>query len=306
MVKVQQRGLGKGLSALMGDAPPAPSSPVEARTNAAPTSISIDKLAPGTYQPRTRFAEQHLRELADSIEKNGIVQPIVVRTSAEYPGRFEIVAGERRWRAARMAGLTNVPIVVKTISDQQALEIAIIENVQRQDLSPLEEAAGYKRLLDEFSHTQEALAKIVGKSRSHITNLLRLLALPESIKQMLDSNQLSMGHARAILTADNPVELADAIVAKGLNVRQAENLARSSNAPAQEKKEKKATKTTRFKSTDSGAKEQDIIALEETLTETLGLPVVIENHGEEGEIIIRYTSFEELDGLLSALSSGTV
>ncbi len=200
-----KHGLGRGLSALISEnnLQPTPTA-VDSNKPSGVDSVPSGKLHAGKYQPRTRFDETMLSELADSIRKNGMMQPIIVRPSAKQSGKFEIVAGERRWRAAKIAGLDQLPVIVREITDQQALELALVENIQRQDLSPLEEAAGYQRLIEEFNYTQEELAGTVGKSRSHIANLLRLLALPDEVKQMLDSGKLTMGHARALLNAPDP------------------------------------------------------------------------------------------------------
>jgi ParB family chromosome partitioning protein len=224
MTTAKPKALGRGLSSLMGDVSPvavatqnaaAPAVQHSAQKSAAKSggegvSISVEnaslqlpvnQLKPGKYQPRRHFDEEALTELADSIEKHGVMQPVVVRLTAA--NSYEIIAGERRWRAAKLANLVQVPVIIREVNDEQALELALIENIQRADLNPLEEAAGYQRLMDEFGYTQEKLAPVVGKSRSHIANLLRLLKLPESIKRRIDSGELTMGHARAILMAKN-------------------------------------------------------------------------------------------------------
>lgn len=243
---VKPKGLGKGLSALMSDsysqtvsetrrgnqsqpnnAQPAPVVNTVSPTGVSPDQISIESLQAGIYQPRRRFTEEYLHELADSIEKNGIMQPILVRPSPTNAGMYEIIAGERRFRAAKLAKLATVPVIIRELSDKQALELALVENIQRQDLSPLEEASGYQRLMDEFDYTQEELASTVGKSRSHIANLLRLQSLPESIKLMVDKSEISAGHARALLGVDNAEVLAKRIVAEGLSVRQTEQLVKA-------------------------------------------------------------------------------
>lgn len=241
-IATKPKGLGKGLSALMSDsysqtvsdkrtAPVSSGASKHAEAvldagDKAITSgqIAIEKLEAGIYQPRRRFTEEYLHELADSIEKNGIMQPILVRPSPKNKDRFEIIAGERRFRAAKLAKLTTVPVIIRALTDKQALELALVENIQRQDLSPLEEASGYQRLMDEFEYTQEELASTVGKSRSHIANLLRLQSLPDAIKLMVDKGELSAGHARALLGVDNAELLAKRIVAEGLSVRQTEQL----------------------------------------------------------------------------------
>ncbi len=308
MVKVQQRGLGKGLSALISENyvstatnAPQPSSPT--------TEVEVSSLIPGKYQPRTRFSEEHLHELSASIEKNGIMQPIVVRASETRSGKYEIIAGERRWRAAQMAGLTHVPIILRDIPDAQALELALIENIQRQDLSPLEEASGYQRLLEEFDYTQEALAETVGKSRSHVTNLLRLLTLPEAIKTMMNDGQLSMGHARALLTAEDPVRLAREAVAKGLSVRQVEDLARKNHGVEKESKPRNMAGAGQGRphaqeQNTRAPKDPDILALEENLSGNLGMRVTINDRGQQGELSIAYESLAQLDEILRVLGGG--
>jgi ParB family chromosome partitioning protein len=233
--KPAPRGLGKGLSALMSDSysqamtaemPAARTAPALSGTanGASLTLLDTGRLHGGPYQPRRQFTDEFLHELADSIEKNGIMQPILVRSSTVEAGKYEIIAGERRWRAAKLAQLAQVPVLIREMGDQQALELALVENIQRQDLNPLEEANGYQRLMDEFDYTQEQLASTVGKSRSHIANLLRLLGLPEAIKQHIDKGLLTAGHARALLGAEDAEGIAARVVTEGLSVRQTEQL----------------------------------------------------------------------------------
>jgi ParB family transcriptional regulator, chromosome partitioning protein len=296
-----QRGLGKGLSALISEnytQPAAKPQEKEKSASAGINSLALSKLHAGKYQPRTHFNEEALSELADSIQKNGLMQPVIVRPSGKQSGKFEIVAGERRWRAAKMAGLSDISVIIREINDQQALELALVENIQRQDLSPLEEAAGYQRLIDEFSYTQEELASTVGKSRSHIANLLRLLALPAEVKQMLESGELTMGHARALLGAPDPVALAREIVSRGLNVRQAEEVSRTVQG-----NEKKTVTRAGSQRRNPGNKDPDIIALEESLSENLGLRVSINDRGQSGEIVLAYDSLAQLDEILRKLGS---
>lgn len=309
MVTVQQRGLGKGLSALISENYTNTPAQGEAKNKAGGSyELPVSKLMPGKFQPRSRFDETGIQELAESIAKNGIMQPIIVRPSAEYPGKYEIVAGERRWRASKLAKLESVPVVVREIPDKQALELAIVENVQRKDLTPLEEAAGYQRLLDEFNYTQEELASTVGKSRSHIANLLRLLSLPDKVKAMLEEGALTMGHARTLLTAPNPLELATQIVKKELNVREAEEVVRTSQGV--EKKARPRASSPAGGSAPAprarhshaqAAKDPDIIALEETLSENLGLKVSIFDKGQSGEVVLAYDSLTQLDEILRRL-----
>ena len=230
MATVTQRGLGKGLSALISEnyvSPPAAAIKPTAETKAGGVyTLPVNKLHPGKFQPRSQFDPVMLTELAESIRKNGLMQPIIVRPSKTQAGKYEIIAGERRWRAAQMAGLEQVPVIIREIADKQALELALVENIQRQDLSPLEEAGGYQRLIEEFEYTQEELAATIGKSRSHIANLLRLLSLPEEIRGMLDNGELTAGHARALIGVPGAVEMAHEIVRRGLNVRQTERYSR--------------------------------------------------------------------------------
>jgi ParB family transcriptional regulator, chromosome partitioning protein len=306
------RGLGKGLSALISEnytTSPAPAAkPAQgAVSSSLPGSnmLSIEQLVPGKYQPRTQFNPQALNELAESIKRNGIMQPIIVRPTSGA-NRYEIIAGERRWRASKLAGLAQVPVIIREINDKQALELALVENVQRQDLSPLEEANGYQRLIEEFDYTQEELASVVGKSRSHVTNLLRLLSLPDDVKDMLDKGELTMGHARALLTAPDPLALATQIVSRGLSVRQAEQVSRE--VQGNEKRSNSRSKNTSGSSYSpsgySGQKDPDIIALEETLSENLGLRVSIHDRGQSGEIVLTYDSLSQLDEILRRLGDG--
>jgi ParB family chromosome partitioning protein len=222
--EARRRNLGRGLDALLGES--RSGSAGDAGAASGVLTLPIEQVYPGRSQPRTIFAQTEIDELADSIRQLGILQPLIVRPHPTRTGSYEIIAGERRWRAAQQARLHEVPALVRELSDGEALEIALVENLQRENLSPVEEAEAYRRLMDEFSHTQEALAKIVGKSRSHVANMLRLLQLPANAKEMLMDGRLTAGHARALLGASNPSALAEAIVKRGLNVRQAEKQAR--------------------------------------------------------------------------------
>lgn len=310
MVKVQQRGLGRGLSALISETVPvtenagqgvsAPASMVSGMQE-----LLVGGIVPGKFQPRMRFSEESLRELAASIEKNGIMQPIVVR--AVGGGKHEIVAGERRWRAAQLAGLTRVPVVIRELSDQQALELALIENIQRADLSPLEEALGYQRLLEEFGYTQDELASVVGKSRSHVANLLRLMTLPQEIKLMLDEGKLSMGHARALLglPLNQALPIAEAVAQRGLSVRQVEALARNANGAPRIHRPRQSSPRVNMPHLPMQPKDADVIALEETLSASFGVQVSINDRGQGGEIVLAYESLAQLDEILRRLSSAT-
>lgn len=311
MVTVQQRGLGKGLSALISEpnvskAPAAPAKAMEAQPAGGVLQVDINKLMAGKFQPRERFDDSKLHELSQSIEKNGIMQPLVVRASKDKKQMYEIIAGERRFRAARMAGLTQVPVIVHKMDDAQALEVALVENIQRQDLNPIEEAQGYFRLMEEFSYTQEELSETVGKSRSHIANMLRVLTLPESVKEQVATGALTFGHAKALVQIKKPEELAEQIVRKGLNVRQAEQLAKSwKDTPDVARKNRGVTPAAQASSVKPAAdKDPDIIALENTLTETLGLKVTINDlGGQKGEIVVAYDNLTQLDEVLRKLGS---
>jgi ParB family chromosome partitioning protein len=292
-----KRHLGRGLSALLGsddnEAPAAAAGPETGESEApvaATRNAPIEFLHPSAMQPRVSFDEEKLQQLAQSIMEQGVLQPILVREHRTKPGEFEIVAGERRWRAAQKAQLHEVPILVKELTDRDTLEIALIENVQRQDLNPIEEARGYRRLMQEFAYTQETLSDHIGKSRPHIANLLRLLELPEVIRGMIADGSLSASHARAILNLPNCIELAQQIVAKGLSVRDAERL-------AQQKKAK------RFKSVKAPQeKDADTRALERDLTAKLGLKTEIRFDGKGGALTIHYQTLEQLDELVAKLN----
>lgn len=281
----KRRNLGRGLSALLGD------DPTPAETPQTPQRLPVSALTPSPFQPRQTFDEGALDELAASVAERGVLQPLLVRPAAGMNGIYEIIAGERRWRAAQRAQVHDVPVMVREMDDREVAEVALVENLQRQDLNALEEADGYRRLQEEFHHTQEDLAKAVGKSRSHVANTLRLLGLPEPVKEMVQAGDLSAGHARALLGNPRAVELARDIVAKGLNVRQTERLAKSapkSGAPRAPK-----------------AKDADCAALERDLTTLLGLKVSIDVHGAGGRLSIQYQNLEQLDDLLQRLGRPT-
>lgn len=279
-------GLGRGLSALMGDDDAGFSTITGDRR---PSRLPLEHLTSGRFQPRRRFDPDLEQELISSIKEKGILQPILVRPT-ESIDVYEIVAGERRWRAAQAAGVHQVPVIVRDLSDSESLQVAIIENVQRTDLSPAEEGRGYQRLIEEFAHTQDQVAGLVGKSRSHVANLIRLLILPEAVLAMMDEGKLSMGHGRALIGAEDPVALARAIIGRGLNVRQAESL-------AQKAKGKKSTGTT----IGGAPKDADTLALERNISEATGLRVTVNHKGESGEIKIAYQSLEQLDDICKLL-----
>ncbi len=291
--KPERRGLGRGLSALMAEVP----GPAESETRrAAPADrhIPVEQIRANPNQPRRRFTEDQLRELADSIREKGVIQPLILRATGD--DMYEIVAGERRWRAAQMAQLHEVPALVREYDDTEVLEIAIIENIQRADLDPVEEAAGYRQLMDRFGHTQEKIAEALGKSRSHIANSLRLLNLPEEVQQMMSVGKLTAGHARALITADDPLALAQEVVARGLSVRETERLVKKP-APRQAVKD-----PTGF----APEKDADTRALEQDLSAALGLKVKIDHKpdGEAGRLTVDYSSLDELDTLCQVLSRG--
>jgi ParB family chromosome partitioning protein len=272
------------------ETPAAAGTPTAAARVAPTRTAAIEFLHPSAMQPRTSFDDDKLEQLAQSIREQGVLQPILVREHRTRKGEWEIVAGERRWRAAQKAQLHEVPIVVRDLSDRDTLEIALIENVQRQDLNPIEEARAYRRLMQEFAYTQETLSEHIGKSRSHIANLLRLLELPEVVREMLSDGRLSVGHARPIINLPNVVELAETIVAKGLSVREAERLA-----------QKKKTKYGRV-AKPPREKDADTKALERDLTAKLGLKTEIQFDGKGGSLVIHYQSLEQLDEIIAKLN----
>jgi ParB family chromosome partitioning protein len=282
--------LGRGLAALMGDVGEETKAVERGRGQ---RRVPIEFLKPNPRNPRRHFAETELDELAASMRERGIIQPIVVRPVHGATDSYEIIAGERRWRAAQIAGLHVVPIVPLDVSDGEALELAIIENVQRLDLNPLEEAMGYQSLVDEFRHSQEAVAKIVGKSRSHVANTLRLLKLPDSVKAFIDAGKISAGHARMLIGQPDPEKIAREIVERGLNVRQVEAMAQEhARASGKSTKEHKRA-----------LKDPDTAALEKRLSDALGLTVTIDHRGQGGVVTIRYRGVEQLDDVIRRLET---
>ena len=293
--KKKNRGLGRGLSALMADVGPEPTNTLTmpARPNLV---VPIEKVFPNPDQPRRSFTDQHLQDLSASIKAKGIIQPLIVRKRANGKDEYEIVAGERRWRAAQMAQLHEIPILVRDFTDTEVLEVAIIENIQRADLNPVEEAVGYRQLMGKFGHTQEKLAEELGKSRSHIANLMRLLQLPSDVQDMLVGGKLSAGHARALVTSDDPSALAKQVVQQGLSVRATEALAKkkdggNSSPPSRGKSSMKE-------------KDADTKALESDLSAALGLTVSVDHKagGESGQVSIKYASLDQLDEICRILS----
>ena len=294
--KAAPKGLGKGLSALLGDSAAinavggvAVQSTAKENTpsdqqNIAQgvQSIAIEKIESGLYQPRELFDEDGLNDLAESIKQHGIVQPLLVRPKGKG---FELIAGERRWRAAQKAGLHDVPVVIRDADDKMAAEIAMIENIQRRDLSVIEEAEGYRRLIEEFSYTQDALAKVIGKSRSHLANTMRLLNLPDPVRSMLKTGDLSPGQARPLVGRDDASQLAQQVISKGMSARQVEKLVVAQDKPVREKPEKPA----------------DIIALENDLASSTGLDVTVSNKDNAGLITIKYQDLKQFDDIINRL-----
>ncbi|MDF2231183.1 ParB/RepB/Spo0J family partition protein [Albimonas sp. CAU 1670] len=289
MKRQQGRGLGRGLSALMGDLEETETA--EGGAKAAAEAIAIDLIRPNPDQPRRRFGEEEIEELAASIREHGVIQPLILRPHPSGEG-FEIVAGERRWRAAQRAQLHELPAVVRELDDATVLEFAIVENIQRSDLTPVEEARGYSRLIEEFNHTQERLGALVGKSRSHIANALRLLTLPISVLKHLEEGRLSAGHARALVVADDPAALAEQVIRRGLSVRETEALVRNAKAAGEVRKAPAAPR-----------KDADTVALEADLSANLGMKVRIEHKGEKGgELRIAYADLDQLDKICQAIT----
>jgi len=304
---VKKRGLGRGLDALFQDArnEEASFAPKIKRADeivskaftqqpaaSSPQKVSIDKLKPGKFQPRRHFADTAINDLAESIAVHGVIQPLLVRKLSATT--YEIIAGERRWRAAQKAQVHELPVIVLDLNDNDALEIALIENLQREDLSAIEEAEGYQRLMDEFHHTQDVLAHHLGKSRSHVANTLRLLKLPNKVKQYIQEGALSAGHARALIGCSNAEEIAQTVVKRGLSVRQTEKLVQGAGVGKAKLKKPSSKNLIR--------KDVDVLALEEKISSLLGMKVTIEGAGAAGSLRIEYRSLEQLDDLLERLS----
>lgn len=289
----KKRGLGRGLTALMNDVRDEASPPPGAAPRRPDLRLPVEKIRPNPDQPRRTFNREALDELAASIREKGIIQPIIVREKPEGSGTYEIVAGERRWRAAQIAQLHDVPVLVRELDDTEVIELAIIENIQRADLNPVEEAQGYRQLMDRFGHTQEKLAEAMGKSRSHIANLIRLLSLPEEVLGYLRDGRLSAGHARALVVLDDPAALARRVVSEGLSVREVERLA-------------KAPPAARRPAARGAEKDADTRALEGELSAALRMAVRIDHQpgAEGGTLSIRFSSLEQLDDLCRVLGGG--
>jgi len=282
------RGLGRGLSALLGEDQLADDAQAAARDT---RKVAIEHLHRGRFQPRRHFDPAEMEALTESVRAQGILSPLLVRVHPDLPGEFEIVAGERRWRAAQAAKLAEVPVLLRDLTNTQAMEIALVENVQRADLNPVEEADGYRRLMDEFHHTQEDLARVTGKSRPHIANLLRLLSLPAEVKSLIEQGQISMGHARALIGHADAVTLAKAVVEGGLSVRQTEALAKHAAQTPAARKGAAAAPT----------KNADIRALERELEILLGVKARITDEGGAGSLTLSYKKLDQLDEILRRL-----
>ncbi len=303
--KAKTRGLGRGLSALMADVAPEAQSTGDAAMDTPrrpEATVPIEKIFPNPEQPRRHFSPEHLEELANSIREKGVIQPLIVRPRPGRSEEYEIVAGERRWRAAQMAKQHSLPVVVREFDDTEVLEVAIIENIQRADLNPVEEAVGFRQLMDRFGHTQEKLAEALGKSRSHIANLLRLLQLPEEVQGYLRDGRLSAGHARALVTADDPITLAKKVIRDGLSVRATEKLAKSGNDDNIFAGDKSSRKSSR----GGGAKDADTKALEGDLSAAIGMKVSVDHAAgkESGQVTIAYATLDDLDEICRILSAG--
>jgi ParB family transcriptional regulator, chromosome partitioning protein len=281
--------LGRGLAALIGDMAPIEAPRGADNTNGGPRRLPVEFIIANRANPRRDFDSDQLDELTASIKEKGVMQPLLVRPS-ETPDRFEIIAGERRWRAAQRAGLHDVPVIVREVDDREALELAIIENVQRVDLNALEEAQGYEQLIEQFSYTQQDLAQVIGKSRSHVANTLRLLKLPREVRDMVSNGQLTAGHARTLITADDPLAVAREIVAQGLSVREAEALSQ------------RGVTAKKPSVTSAAPRDADLVALEKRLSDAIGLKVTVNYKTDgSGSVDIRYRTLEQLDSILAKL-----
>ena len=296
MTQPKSRGnqLGRGLSALLGEGVTEVSirSPPSGKNTASRgfTLLPTEFLVPSPLQPRRVFAQEEIESLAKSIKERGILQPILVRPNSDNDNEYEIIAGERRWRAAQVAQLHELPVIIKVLTDEEVLEVALIENIQRADLNALEEAQGYRRLIDSFNHTQDSLSAVIGKSRSHIANTLRLLSLPDGVKDLLHDGKISAGHARALIGAIGPEAIAGEIIKRGLNVRQVERLIKASKGPPD-------SKTYKFRE-----KDPDTLSLERTLAGLLGLAVEIDFNGSGGKLVVKYNNLDQLDDIIRRLS----
>lgn len=296
MTQSKSRGnqLGRGLSALLGEGSKEVSTASAASgKNTAESGFSllpIEFLVPSPLQPRRVFAQEEIDSLSKSIKERGILQPILVRPNPDNDNEYEIIAGERRWRAAQLAQIHEVPVLIRGLNDEEVLEVALIENIQRADLNALEEALGYRRLIDSFNHTQDSLSSVIGKSRSHIANTLRLLSLPNLVKDLLNNGKISAGHARALIGVIGCEAIAGEIVKRGLNVRQVERLIKASKGQPYSKTDK------------AREKDPDTLSLERTLAGLLGLAVEIDFNGSGGKLVVKYNNLDQLDDIVRRLS----
>jgi ParB family chromosome partitioning protein len=286
-----RQNLGRGLAALFGEDNAGATDTTDLDKSRALKMLPIEHLRPGRFQPRHHFDPAQIQSLVDSVREKGVLQPILVRRLTGEPNAYEIVAGERRWRAAQLAQLHEVPVTIRELADREALEIALVENIQRENLNAMEEAEGYRRLLDEFQHTQEDLAKAVGKSRSHVANMMRLLVLPPAVREMVESGDLTAGHARALIGAGDAEAVARDVVRQGLNVRQTEKLIQAQRSPGKPAKAPPPPQP----------KDANTIALERDLSNLLGLKVSISFRGGSGELTVHYQTLDQLDDVLRRL-----
>lgn len=288
-----KKRLGRGLAALIGEMDRLPEENVPPRIATLDRQVPIEFVTRNPRNPRRLFTEADLEDLTQSIREHGIVQPVVVRPVKDSADRYELIAGERRWRAAQRAGLTTVPVIIREVDDRVALELAIIENVQRADLNPIEEGMGYQQLIDDHDYTQADLAQVIGKSRSHVANTLRLLKLPETVRDHITNGALSAGHARTLITAEHPDVLAERIIRDGLSVRQAEALAQGGGKPAAPK----------VKADNDENKDADMRALEKLLSDVTGMRVTVNHQAKGGDVRIHYATLEQLDEICRRLQS---
>ncbi|MRG54734.1 ParB/RepB/Spo0J family partition protein [Phyllobacterium sp. SYP-B3895] len=290
---LSKKRLGRGLAALIGEMDRVPEESASHPVAPQDRNIPIEFITRNPRNPRRLFTEGDLEDLTQSIRKHGIVQPVVVRPVSGSPDHYELIAGERRWRAAQRAGVASIPVIIREVNDRVALELAIIENVQRADLNPIEEGMGYQQLIDDHEYTQADLAQVIGKSRSHVANTLRLLKLPEPVRDMITNGALSAGHARTLITAENPGALADKIVRDGLSVRQAEALAQSGGE----------SPTPKPRAERDSEKDADTRALEKLLSDVTGMRVTVNHQNKGGDVRIHYTTLEQLDEVCRRLQS---
>ncbi|HMF67923.1 MAG TPA: ParB/RepB/Spo0J family partition protein [Phyllobacterium sp.] len=290
---LSKKRLGRGLAALIGEMDRVPDEAAPQPIATLDRQVPIEFITRNPRNPRRLFTEGDLEDLTQSIREHGIVQPVVVRPAKDSPGHYELIAGERRWRAAQRAGLATVPVIIREVNDRVALELAIIENVQRADLNPIEEGMGYQQLIDDHEYTQADLAQVIGKSRSHVANTLRLLKLPESVRDMITNGALSAGHARTLITTEDPGALAEKIIRDGLSVRQAEALAQDGGKPSAVKR----------KAETGEGKDADTKALEKLLSDVMGMRVSVNHVNNGGDVRIHYTTLEQLDEICQRLQN---